>query len=154
MASQIFVMQQTHFKASEIHVQCVLVRNSKQGSIPLSLSESQLFHSKGSEVNSERLLDCEINVFWPLWCLFIFSPPTLCSDVLSTSWKGEGSTRISSISIGLSVSASSHALICSSQWEARSQKWWGPPSVQSRSHEAEKNPSFLSNVPSSARGEN
>lgn len=37
--------------------------------------------------------------------------PTLCNDVLSTSWKGEGSIRISSISIGLSISASSHALI-------------------------------------------
>lgn len=45
---------------------------------------------------------------------------TLCNDVLSTSWKGEGSTRISSISIGLSISASSHALICGSKWEARS----------------------------------
>lgn len=38
--------------------------------------------------------------------------PTLCNDVLSTSWKGDGSIRISSISIGLSISASSHALIC------------------------------------------
>lgn len=61
------------------------------------------------------------------------SPPTLCNDVLSTSWKGDGSTRISSISIGLSISASSHALICSSQWEARwerrSRKTF-PPSFQ------------------------
>ena len=39
--------------------------------------------------------------------------PTLCNDVLSTSWKGEGSIRISSISIGLSISSSSHAMICS-----------------------------------------
>lgn len=40
---------------------------------------------------------------------------TLCRDVLSTSWNGEGSIRICSISIGLSSSASSQALICSSQ---------------------------------------
>lgn len=42
-------------------------------------------------------------------------PPTLCNDVLSTSWKGDGSTRISSISIGLSISFSSHAVICNSE---------------------------------------
>lgn len=47
------------------------------------------------------------------------SSPTLCNDVLSTSWKGEGSIRISSISMGLSISASSHALICSSKQTPR-----------------------------------
>lgn len=44
---------------------------------------------------------------------------TLCRDVFSTSWNGEGSTRICSISIGLSSSASSQALICISQSEGR-----------------------------------
>lgn len=56
-------------------------------------------------------------------------PPTLCNDVLSTSWKGEGSTRISSISIGLSISFSSHTVICNSEYGARSASlsWRGKP---------------------------
>lgn len=44
---------------------------------------------------------------------------TLCSDVLSTSWNGEGSIRICSISTGLSSSSSSQALICNSQSQGR-----------------------------------
>lgn len=67
-------------------------------------------------------------------------PPTLCNDVLSTSWKGEGSIRISSISIGLSISASSHALICGSEWEARWRGWTGAGvSPQSLSWSEKKN---------------
>lgn len=44
---------------------------------------------------------------------------TLCRDVLSTSWNGEGSIRICSISTGLSSSSSSQALICNSQSQGR-----------------------------------
>ncbi len=44
---------------------------------------------------------------------------TLCRDVLSTSWNGEGSIRICSMSTGLSSSSSSQALICISQSQGR-----------------------------------
>lgn len=51
-----------------------------------------------------------------------FAALALCSDVLSTSWKGEGSMRICSISTGLSSSSSSQALIWTNQNQNR-EKW-------------------------------
>lgn len=46
---------------------------------------------------------------------------TLCRDVLSTSWNGDGSIRVCSILIGLSSSASSQALICFVQ--SKTDRW-------------------------------